>query len=139
MNAGPALNFDARTTWDLDAGSVTSASLTASLGSASRSLRSPTSTASPSVPSTPSTQLRFGGGTPILPKRLRLDVEANYDLAKGRMLESRTLLTWEASCFKILAEYRDLRIGAVPSRDFRIALTLKNVGSFLDFTGRVSN
>ena len=45
---------------------------------------------------------------PILPKRLRFDVEANYDLSKGRMLESRSLLTLQAACFKILAEYRDL-------------------------------
>jgi hypothetical protein len=44
-------------------------------------------------------------------------------------------LTLQAACFKILAEYRDLRTGIVPSRDFRVALTLKNVGSFLDFTG----
>ena len=88
---------------------------------------------------TPSTQLRFGGGTRIVPKSLRLDVEANYDVEKGRMLEWRSLLTWEASCFKILGEYRDLRLGAVPTRDFRIGLNLKNIGSFLDFTGRISN
>ncbi|HEX2757594.1 MAG TPA: hypothetical protein VHP60_03745, partial [Thermoanaerobaculia bacterium] len=82
-----------------------------------------------------SAQLRVSGGMPILPKRLRFDVEANYDLTKGRMLESRSLLTVQGACFKILAEYRDLRTGNVPSRDFRVALTLKNVGSFLDFTG----
>ncbi|MGZ6989071.1 MAG: hypothetical protein ACXVH0_08940, partial [Thermoanaerobaculia bacterium] len=82
-----------------------------------------------------SAQLRVSGGMPILPKRLRFDVEANYDLTTGRMLESRSLLTLQAACFKILAEYRDLRTGDVPSRDFRVALTLKNVGSFLDFTG----
>ena len=82
-----------------------------------------------------SAQLRFAGGMPIIPKRLRFDVEANYDLSQGRMLESRTLLTLQAACFKILAEYRDLRTGEAPSRDFPVALTLKNVGSFLDFTG----
>jgi hypothetical protein len=87
----------------------------------------------------PSTQLRIGGGSAILPKNLRLDVEANYDVGQGRMLEWRSLLTWEASCFKILGEYRDLRIGAIPTKDFRIGLNLKNIGSFLDFTGRVSN
>jgi hypothetical protein len=87
------------------------------------------------VGSDASAQLRVSGGMPILPRRLRFDVEANYDLTKGRMLESRSLLTVQAACFKILAEYRDLRTGDVPSRDFRVALTLKNVGSFLDFTG----
>ena len=82
-----------------------------------------------------STQLRISGGTPLLGKRLRLDAEANYDLSNGKMLESRWLTTYQASCFKILLEYRDLRTGTTPSRDFRVALTLRNVGSFLDFTG----
>jgi hypothetical protein len=138
VNAGPSLNFDARTTWDIDAGVVTSTSLSASLGSASRSLRFSYYDSRP-VGSKPSTQLRFGGGSAIVPKQLRLDIEANYDVEKGRMLEWRSLLTWEASCFKILGEYRDLNVGAIPTRDFRIGLNLKNIGSFVDFTGRVSN
>ena len=46
--------------------------------------------------------------------------------------EGRGLLTFEASCFKILAEYRDLRIGTTPSRDVRLGISLKNIGSFLD-------
>ncbi len=86
-------------------------------------------------PSTTSTQIRVYGGMPILPKRLRLDVQANYDISLGRMLESRTLVTYEHPCFKILAEYRNIRVGSVPSQDYRVALTLRNVGSFLDFTG----
>ena len=139
VNAGSALNFDARATWDLKEGVVTSSSLSASLGSATRSLRLSYYDSRPVGVSRPSSQLRFGGGAPILPKRLRLDVEANYDVGEGRMLEWRSLLTWEASCFKILGEYRDLRIGAVPTRDYRIGLNLKNIGSFLDFTGRVGN
>ena len=138
VNAGPSLNFDARATWDLKAGVVTSTSVSASLGSALRSLRFSYYDSRP-VGSLPSTQLRFGGGSAVLPKLLRLDLEANYDVAQGRMLEWRSLLTWEASCFKILGEYRDLRIGAIPTRDFRIGLNLKNIGCFLDFTGRISN
>ena len=139
VNAGPSLNFDARTTWDLKAGLVTSTSVSANLGSAARFLRFSYYDSRPVGYVTPSTQLRFGGGSAILPKQLRLDVEANYDIGKGRMLEWRSLLTWEASCFKILGEYRDLRIGAIPTKDFRIGLSLKNIGSFVDFTGRVSN
>jgi hypothetical protein len=138
VNAGSFFNLDARTAWDLEAGVVTSSSVSASVGTASRFLRFSWYDSRPVGAPTPSTQLRFGGGTAILPKQLRLDLEANYDIAQGRMLEWRSLLTWEASCFKILGEYRDLRIGAIPTRDFRIGLNLKNIGSFLDFTGRVS-
>ena len=140
VNATSALNLDVRTTWDPHANQVTSASVTAMMSKAERSLSLSLFDSHPViVPAVldpgASAQLRFAGGMPILPKRLRFDVEANYDLSKGRMLESRTLLTLQAACFKILAEYRDLRTGNVPSRDFRVALTLKNVGSFLDFTG----
>jgi hypothetical protein len=140
VNATSALNLDVRTTWDSHADQVTSASVTAVLSRAERSLSlslfdsHPVIVPAESDPGA-SAQLRVSGGMPILPKRLRFDVEANYDLSKGKMLESRTLLTLQAACFKILAEYRDLRTGDVPSRDFRVALTLKNVGSFLDFTG----
>ncbi|MEO8587429.1 MAG: LPS assembly protein LptD [Acidobacteriota bacterium] len=134
------LNFDARTTWDSKANQITSASVTAVMSSAERSLALSLFDSHPVVVPAEndpgaSAQLRFAGGMPIIPKRLRFDVEANYDLSQGRMLESRTLLTLQGACFKILAEYRDLRTGEAPSRDFRIALTLKNVGSFLDFTG----
>ncbi len=139
VNAGSSLNFDARAAWDLEAGVVTSTSVSANLGSSSRSLRFSYYDSRPVGSVRPSTQLRIGGGTAILPKNLRLDLEANYDVGQGRMLEWRSLLTWEASCFKILGEYRDLRIGAIPTKDFRIGLNLKNIGSFLDFTGRVSN
>ena len=139
VNAGSALNFDARATWDLKAGLVTSSSVSANIGSAERSLRFSYYDSRPVGAPVPSTQLRFGGGSMVIPKRLRLDLEANYDVGQGRMLEWRSLVTWEASCFKILGEYRDLRIGAIPTRDFRIGLNLKNIGSFLDFTGRVGN
>jgi LPS-assembly protein len=140
VNATSALNLDMRTTWDPHANQVTSASVTAMMSKAERSLSLSLFDSHPVIVPAEldpgaSAQLRFAGGMPILPKRLRFDVEANYDLSKGRMLESRTLLTLQAACFKILAEYRDLRTGNVPSRDFRVALTLKNVGSFLDFTG----
>ena len=140
VNATSALNLDVRTTWDSHADQITSASVTAVVSGAERSLALSLFDSHPVIPAPAtdpgaSAQLRVSGGMPILPKRLRFDVEANYDLSKGRMLESRTLLTLQASCFKILAEYRDLRTGDVPSRDFRVALTLKNIGSFLDFTG----
>ena len=140
VNATSALNLDARTTWDPHANQITAASMTAVLSGAERTLALSLFDSHPviipaSLDPGASAQLRVSGGVPILPKKLRFDVEANYDLTKGRMLESRSLLTLQAACFKILAEYRDLRTGIVPSRDFRVALTLKNVGSFLDFTG----
>lgn len=140
VNAAQGLNLDSRVSLDTHFSQVTSASVTAILTGGERSLALSLFDSHPVVipaeadPGA-SAQLRISGGIPILPKRLRFDVEANYDLTKGKMLESRSLLTLQASCFKILVEYRDLRTGDSPSRDYRVALTLRNVGSFLDFTG----
>ena len=143
VNASSALNLDARAAFDLPYGQFTSASLTAILSGRESNLALSLFSSNPVIvppppagsPSTSSTQIRIYGGMPILPRRLRLDVQANYDISLGRMLESRTLVTFEHACFKILAEYRNIRVGSVPSQDYRIALTLRNVGSFLDFTG----
>src|SRR5207249_1679822 len=101
----------------------TQSSLTASLQSGERSLALSLFDSSPvvapvpegvEIPSISSAQLRVWGGMPIVPKRVRLDLQVNYDLTEGRMLESRSLLTLEAACFKFLVEFRDLRIGGVP-------------------------
>lgn len=137
VSASSNLNLDARTTYDSSASQITSASLTANVTKKDLNVNVSLFDSRPvGVPA--SAQLRVMGGTPIIPKRLRFDLAANYDLSEGRMLESRALLTLEGSCFKILTEYRDLRIGDVPARDFRIALNLKNIGSFLDFTGSLA-
>jgi LPS-assembly protein len=137
VNTGPNFNFDARTTYDAHASQVTAASVTAGITKDDRSLSLSLFDSRP-VGSTSSAQLRYGGGLPIIKKRLRLDVQGNYDLSQSKWLESRYLLTVDGSCFRILTEYRDLRVTGLPSRDFRIALTLKNVGSFLDFTGSLN-
>ena len=138
VNVSTAFNFDVRTTYDLANGRSTSSSLTASLSTKLQNLSLSLFDSRPFLPGIPidaSTQLRFGVGTPIIPKKLRFDMQGNYDISEGKMLETRTLLTYEGSCFKILAEYRDLRIGVTPMKDYRIGLNLKNLGSFLDFNG----
>ena len=139
VNPVPSLMLDARTTWDAAANQITQSSLSANISAKDRTLslsyfssHPTTCVETPDYPCT-STQIRVFGGTPIIPKRLRLDVQWNYDLSLSKPLEFRGLLTVEANCFKVLFEYRDLRLGSVPSRDIRIGLNLKNIGSFLDF------
>lgn len=145
--AGTGLNLDTRASWDLKASQLVSSSLTANWAyreaAAALSLfySNPVTPPPPPgvvLPSVSSSQIRFFGGTPVIPRLLRFDVAANYDLTNGKMLESRTLLTFQGSCYKVLLEYRDIRIGTTPSRDFRLALNLKNIGSFLDLRGSLS-
>ncbi len=145
--AGTGFNLDARASWDLKAGQWVSSSLTTNWTHKEAAVAlslfySNPVTVPPSpgvvVPSASSSQIRFFGGTPVIPRLLRFDLAANYDLTNGKMLESRALLTFLGSCYKVLFEYRDIRIGTVPSRDFRVALSLKNIGSFLDLRGSLS-
>ena len=141
VNATQGFNLDARATWDTQAGQMTSSSLSANLSAKDRTLsvsyfnNNPTAATCTPTADFPcvSTQIRVFGGMPIIPKRLRLDLQTNYDLSLSKLLELRTLLTLEVSCFKVLFEYRDLRLGTIPSKDIRIGLNLKNIGSFLDF------
>ena len=145
--AGAGVNLDARASWNVHANQLVGSSLTANWIRGGTALAISLFQSNPVLPEPPpgvefpsakSTQLRFFGGAPVVPRLLRLDLSANYDVTKGKMLESRWLLTYEGSCYKVLVEYRDLRIGSVPSRDFRVALNLRNIGSFLDFTGSLS-
>lgn len=131
VNTGPALSLDARASYDAEARQVTAASVSANLSKGERSLSLSLFDSRPvGLPS--SAQLRLSGGTPVIPRRLRLDLQGVYDLPQSKFMEFRGLLTVEASCFKILVEYRDLKVGVSPSRDVRIGLALKNVGSFFD-------
>lgn len=134
INAGSGLSVDARATYDAKNSKITSTSLNTSITAGETAVALSLFDSRP-VSGQGSAQLRVTGGVPIIPKLLRFDVQASYDLTRGRALETRSLLTVQGSCWKILAEVRDLRLTATPQRDYRIALTLKNVGSFLDITG----
>jgi len=44
-------------------------------------------------------------------------------------------VNWEGSCWSISAEYRDLRLGLYPTRDYRIVIDLKGVGRLPEIKG----
>lgn len=145
--AGPGLNLDARESYDLKASQLTSSSVTANWVSGTSNFALSYFHSNPVIPppapgvaapSASSSQIRIFGGAPVIPKRLHLDVAASYDLTNTKLLEARGLLTYEGSCYKVLFEYRDILVGTVTSRDFRLALSLKNIGAFLDFRGSLS-
>ena len=69
---------------------------------------------------------------------MRIDTQGSYDITRSKTLESRTLVTYEGSCFKVLVEYRYIGTGAGITRDYRIGLNLRNIGSFLDFSGNLN-
>ncbi|MFL5855417.1 MAG: hypothetical protein ACJ77L_01525, partial [Solirubrobacteraceae bacterium] len=64
------------------------------------------------------------------------------DLEQSLLQQQRYILTWTSQCYGLRLELRDFRTGPatqrVSDKEFRFALSLKNVGTFLDLTSRSS-
>ena len=82
-------------------------------------------------------QLRFSSGIALIPRRLGLRASLDYDLEESALQEQRYFLDWSDQCYSIRLEYRDFEAGQTRDTDYRVAFTLKNIGTFLDLTGRV--
>jgi hypothetical protein len=132
VNAGSGLSVDARATYDAKNSKITSTSLTTSVSAGETAVALSLFDSRP-VLGQGSAQLRVTGGVPIIPKLLRFDVQASYDLTRGKALETRSLLTVQGSCWKIWP-------GATcgwesPATGLPHRPHAQNVGSFLDITG----
>jgi LPS-assembly protein len=138
-----AFNADARATYDSTYHQVTSTSLTATASwkdeyanltwFSSRPVVIPTSTVSTVSPN--SDQVRAAAGLNLFGKRWRIDTQLNYDVTNHQMLEDRSLLTYNGSCYTIFLEVRELRLPPAPRRDYRLVINLKNIGTLLDMNG----
>ncbi len=93
----------------------------------------------PGISDTLSDQIRFSFGVDILPKRLRLDGQVNYDVENGDIQQQRYFLNYLSQCWSVTLEGREYTRSLVVDRDYRLSLTLKNVGSFLDISGGASS
>ena len=83
---------------------------------------------------TPSDQIRAALGVDVL-KWLRVDSQLNYDAHNRTMLEDRSLLTYQAKCFTVFLEVRELRVPPNPRREYRLVVNLKDIGTLLDVNG----
>jgi len=80
-------------------------------------------------------QLGVNLGVELVPRRLRLDAQVNYDLEDGLLQQQRYVADYASQCWGVRFEFREFRAIDRRDRDYRFALTLKNVGTFLDMTG----
>ena len=82
-------------------------------------------------------QIRFYTGIGIWPNRFRVDAQINYDFELSYLQSQRYVLSYFSQCFGIRLELREYQpnILAEKQRDFRFAITLKNIGTFLDLSG----
>ena len=87
-----------------------------------------------------SDQVGISAGLEILPKRLHLDAQISFDAENHLLQQQRYIASWASQCFGLQVELRDYRSGTGPfatrTTDYRFSLSLKNVGTFLDLTGR---
>ena len=59
-------------------------------------------------------------------------------MEQKELQQQRYQIGWRGSCWSISAEYRDLKLGLYPTRDFRIMIELKGVGGLPEHEGIVA-
>ena len=92
-------------------------------------------------------QIRLNGAFSLIPRKLRVEGQINYDIQLHLLQQQRYLLTWTSQCYGLILELRDFRtatgapVGSgaqISDKEIRFSLTLKNVGTFIDLTSRSS-
>jgi len=58
-----------------------------------------------------------------------------YDVQHKEIQQQRYQIGWKGGCWAVSAEYRDLKIGLYPTREFRIVIELKGVGGLPEIKG----
>ncbi len=81
-------------------------------------------------------QIRLTAGLNVIPRRLRLEGQVAYDLDRANLQHQRYVASWTSQCWGLRLEVRDQSVGDLRNRDYRLSISLKNVGTFLDLTGR---
>jgi lipopolysaccharide assembly outer membrane protein LptD (OstA) len=136
---GSLFSFDGRTAYDTHVERITAVSLAATVNwktnyvnatwFGSRPAPAPGATTSPRTD-----QIRVAAGVDI-GKSLRIDTQLNYDAQQSKLLEDRSLLTFNGSCYALFLEVRQLRLPPETRRDYRFVVNLKDVGQLLDVNG----
>ncbi len=81
-------------------------------------------------------QIRLTTGLNLIPRRLRVEAQVAYDLDRTDLQQQRYAANWTSQCWGLRLEVRDYSVGDLTNRDYRLSISLKNVGTFLDLTGR---
>lgn len=79
-----------------------------------------------------SDQARLALAVDVLPSRLRLAGAVSYDLENAQIQQQRYTLSYRSQCWNLQLEAREQVTRTYTSRDYRLLLELKNVGTFLD-------
>ena len=82
-------------------------------------------------------QLRASSDVQLVPNRLRWTASANLDANDGFLQLQRHIFEYTGSCYSMRVEYGEFssQNDVEKDREFRFSLSLRNVGTFLDFGG----
>ncbi|HEX2465480.1 MAG TPA: LPS assembly protein LptD [Thermoanaerobaculia bacterium] len=82
-------------------------------------------------------QVRVSSDVQLVPDRLRWTASANVDATDGFLQLQRHIVEYTGSCYTMRLEYGEFssQNDLEKDREFRFSLSLKNVGTFLDFGG----
>jgi LPS-assembly protein len=83
---------------------------------------------------TRSHQARLGTNIMLVPNRLWMQNQINYDFDDGYMQQQRHILHYASQCYGLRIEFleRDSLNRDEPDREIRFAVSLKNIGTFFD-------
>jgi len=82
-----------------------------------------------------SDQARLAVDLALLPRRLSIGGQVNYDLLASEVLQESFWISYKSQCWSVLVEAREQTTSSYVARDIRFLLSLKNVGTFLDLNG----
>jgi hypothetical protein len=135
---GGFFTFDGRVAYDLHGPQITAVSLATSVNWKTNYLNATWFSSEPlpvaGSPSTRTDQIRLAAGVDI-GKKFRVDTQLNYDAQASKLLEDRSLVTFNGSCYALFLEVRQLRLPPTTRRDYRLVVNLKDVGTLLDMNG----
>ena len=86
----------------------------------------------PELGATRSDQARLGFKLDVVPNRLQLSGQVNYDILNHYILQDNFAVTYTSQCWGIVLMAREQTTSAYVTKDYRFLLNLKNVGTFLD-------
>ncbi len=138
LRFSPALrtNFEARATYSPLFGEIDTASLSGSTNFKKHTLGLTWFTRKDAErDDTTSHQGRVFAGFELVPNRLRLSSQVNYDFVESLLQAQRHQLEFLSQCYSLLFEYRELENASFEDRELRLAISLKNIGTFLDLNG----
>ncbi len=92
----------------------------------------------PQTGETQSDQARLWATLQLVPQRLTVESQLAYDIDGSELQQQRYAVSYTSQCYAFRIEGREFKTSQLQDRDYRLLLTLKNVGTFLDLNGRQS-